>query len=187
TTRFTFNDGVTQNVVEYTLGIPGLCCLIGGGCAAAFDPTCTNAGGTFVPDGVCTSAQPCCLPTRQCQILDPLCCAAQNGTVLNSPDPCEGDTDSDGTDALCGDECPSDPAKLDPGVCGCGVSDTADADGDGVPDCTDQCPGADDAIFAPGCAVAIPATSQWGIMILALALGVAAKVRFGRARNRSLR
>ncbi|MBI4716741.1 MAG: hypothetical protein HY763_02975, partial [Planctomycetes bacterium] len=45
TTRFTFNDGVTQNVVEYTLGIPGLCCLIGGGCAAAFDPTCTNAGG----------------------------------------------------------------------------------------------------------------------------------------------
>ncbi|MBI4717931.1 MAG: hypothetical protein HY763_09025, partial [Planctomycetes bacterium] len=64
TTRFTFNDGVTQNVVEYTLGIPGICCLIGGGCAAAFDPTCTNAGGTFVPDGVCTDAQPCCLPSR---------------------------------------------------------------------------------------------------------------------------
>ncbi|MBI4716512.1 MAG: hypothetical protein HY763_01795, partial [Planctomycetes bacterium] len=164
-----------------------ICCLIGGGCAAAFDPTCTNAGGTFVPDGVCTDAQPCCLPSRQCQILDPLCCAAQNGTVLNSPDPCEGDVDDDGTDALCGDECPNDPAKLTPGVCGCGVSDTADADGDGVPDCTDQCPGADDAIFAPGCAVAIPAASQWGIMILALALGVAAKVRFGRARNRSLR
>ncbi|MBI4716689.1 MAG: hypothetical protein HY763_02710 [Planctomycetes bacterium] len=136
---------------------------------------------------MCTDAQPCCLPTRQCQILDPLCCAANNGTVLNSPDPCEGDVDSDGTDALCGDECPGDPAKLDPGVCGCGGSDTSDADGDSVPDCTDQCPGADDAIFAPGCAVAIPAASQWGIMILALALGVAAKVRFGRSRAAAAR
>ena len=37
-----------------------------------------------------------------------------------------------------GDLCPNDPAKRDPGLCGCGVPDT-DSDGDGAPDCTDEC------------------------------------------------
>ena len=37
-----------------------------------------------------------------------------------------------------GDLCPDDPAKSDPGLCGCGVPDT-DSDGDGTPDCNDQC------------------------------------------------
>ena len=41
--------------------------------------------------------------------------------------------------ALAGDACPSDPGKLAPGICGCGVSD-ADTDGDTVPDCIDNCP-----------------------------------------------
>ena len=53
------------------------------------------------------------------------------------------------------DGCPDDPAKTEPGVCGCGVPDT-DADGDGTPDCNDQCP-ADAGKTAPGvcgCAVA---------------------------------
>ena len=38
------------------------------------------------------------------------------------------------------DECPMDPAKLAPGLCGCGeVDDPTDADGDGVADCVDEC------------------------------------------------
>ncbi len=34
------------------------------------------------------------------------------------------------------DYCPSDPVKIDPGICGCGVADT-DTDSDGTPDCND--------------------------------------------------
>jgi hypothetical protein len=37
------------------------------------------------------------------------------------------------------DECPADPAKVEPGVCGCGVPDI-DGDGDGTFNCHDQCP-----------------------------------------------
>lgn len=37
------------------------------------------------------------------------------------------------------DQCPADAGKLQPGQCGCGVSD-ADADGDDVADCLDECP-----------------------------------------------
>jgi hypothetical protein len=49
-----------------------------------------------------------------------------------------GDTDGDGTPD-CTDNCPLDPSKTTPGVCGCGVSEK-DTDGDGIPDCIDQCP-----------------------------------------------
>lgn len=51
---------------------------------------------------------------------------------------CEVDTDGDGA-ADCIDECDNDPAKVAPGLCGCGVSDD-DTDGDGVADCSDSCP-----------------------------------------------
>lgn len=37
------------------------------------------------------------------------------------------------------DNCPTDPAKLEPGVCGCNVAD-GDTDGDGAFDCVDPCP-----------------------------------------------
>lgn len=46
------------------------------------------------------------------------------------------------------DECPDDPIKTEPGVCGCGVPD-ADTDGDGTPDCIDRCPN-DPARIQPG-------------------------------------
>jgi hypothetical protein len=38
----------------------------------------------------------------------------------------------------CRDLCPDDPFKINPGVCGCGAPET-DLDGDGVPDCHDNC------------------------------------------------
>ena len=37
------------------------------------------------------------------------------------------------------DNCPDDPDKTEPGICGCGVPDT-DRDDDGTPDCNDECP-----------------------------------------------
>jgi subtilisin family serine protease len=37
------------------------------------------------------------------------------------------------------DNCPSDPNKIEPGVCGCGVPDV-DTDSDGTFDCNDNCP-----------------------------------------------
>jgi len=48
----------------------------------------------------------------------------------------------------CNDNCPSDPNKTTPGICGCGVSDV-DSDGDGVADCNDGCP-LDPLKVAPG-------------------------------------
>ena len=40
-----------------------------------------------------------------------------------------------------GDDCPSDPSKVTPGVCGCGVAENiADDDGDGQVNCLDDCP-----------------------------------------------
>jgi len=50
------------------------------------------------------------------------------------------------------DLCPDDPDKTEPGICGCGVADL-DSDGDGVPDCVDQCPDSADgaAVDSAGC------------------------------------
>jgi len=50
----------------------------------------------------------------------------------------QADGDGDARGDVC-DECPADPAKIEPGVCGCGVPDD-DTDGDGVLDCIDNCP-----------------------------------------------
>jgi hypothetical protein len=54
------------------------------------------------------------------------------------PDECEVDTDGDGAIDDC-DGCPLDPAKVDPGICGCGYLDNLiaiwpDDDGDGCGD-----------------------------------------------------
>jgi hypothetical protein len=50
------------------------------------------------------------------------------------------DADGDGIPDLL-DECPADPDKTTPGVCGCGVPEQyTDVDGDGVLDCLDPCP-----------------------------------------------
>lgn len=46
------------------------------------------------------------------------------------------------------DNCPDDPSKVEPGLCGCGVPDT-DSDADGTPDCLDAC-SVDPAKTEPG-------------------------------------
>ncbi len=70
------------------------------------------------------------------------------------------DTDGDGT-PNCSDDCPLDPLKIAPGVCGCGVSDV-DTDGDGTSDCIDGCP-TDPAKVEPGqCGCGAPDTDTDG-------------------------
>jgi len=58
-----------------------------------------------------------------------------------APLSCFIDSDGDGTPDLC-DSCPDESTVLDPGVCGCAISDV-DSDGDGSLDCFDLCLGDD--------------------------------------------
>ena len=86
--------------------------------------------------------------------------------------------DRDG-DGVCDsdDECFDDPAKVNPGQCGCNLPDF-DTDGDGVADCNDKCAGVDNAIFGPECETAIPTVGAWGLVVLTLLLLVAGKIWF---------
>lgn len=58
-----------------------------------------------------------------------------DGVVIET----QPDTNGDGIADEVTDNCPDDPDKTEPGLCGCGVPDT-DSDGDGVLDCVDNCP-----------------------------------------------
>jgi hypothetical protein len=49
------------------------------------------------------------------------------------------------------DRCPQDDTKTGAGICGCGVPDTADQDGDGTPDCDDMCPSQPDRASNGSC------------------------------------
>jgi len=51
------------------------------------------------------------------------------------PDP-DSDGDGEPDDS---DFCPADPAKTNPGICGCGIADS-DSDADGIANCNDTCP-----------------------------------------------
>ncbi|MGD2063827.1 MAG: thrombospondin type 3 repeat-containing protein, partial [Nitrospirota bacterium] len=74
-----------------------------------------------------------CIPTETPEV-------TCNDGIDNDCDGAVDGPDGDG-DGVCdaGDLCPSDPAKVVPGICGCGIADT-DGDGDGTPDCNDNCP-----------------------------------------------
>ncbi|UCG34472.1 MAG: S8 family serine peptidase [Phycisphaerales bacterium] len=57
-----------------------------------------------------------------------------------NPDTCDTDSDSDGVIDGC-EDCPYDPFKTEPGVCGCNQpDDLTDTDDDQTPDCIDGCP-----------------------------------------------
>jgi len=53
------------------------------------------------------------------------------------------------------DECPDDPNKTKPGICGCGVPDD-DTDADGTADCIDGCPEDPDKIEPGVCGCGVP-------------------------------
>ena len=85
----------------------------------------------------CDDGDPCTVD----DIVDASCNCV--GTLLPPTD-----TDNDGTDD-CLDGCPNDSMKTEPGICGCGVSDTLDTDSDGTVECIDYCP-TDPAKITPG-------------------------------------
>jgi len=186
TATFTFNTGGTPNTVTYTYRFTGGCCLPDGTCMVTTNEQCVDLNGEFSSGGICTEPLPCCLENDACLMLIPRCCRFIEGTIITTGEVCDGDRDMDDVDSACGDNCPNDPFKMTPGICGCGKSDV-DSDFDTVPDCIDQCPGEDDRIDdnnngTPDCAediVIIPTVSQWGMVILILALMIAVKLSFG--------
>jgi hypothetical protein len=71
--------------------------------------------------------------------------------VLRNPK--DGDSVPD-----CKDGCPLDPAKTEPGVCGCFASES-DGDGDGTPDCADHCPLNSALVRAATCGCGAPSVA----------------------------
>ncbi len=54
--------------------------------------------------------------------------------------------------------------------------------GDGFLGACDRCPGIDDTIFWPDCESAIPAASEWGLVVMTLLLLAGIKIKFGGRR-----
>ena len=94
-------------------------------------------------DGICDNADNCS-DTNACNYADPAnaacetpvgCDTCSDGTGTGHV--VDNDADDDGT-CDSADGCPNDPAKTEPGICGCGNVDT-DVDSDGVCDDSDNC------------------------------------------------
>jgi hypothetical protein len=103
----------------------------------------------------CDVYEACCLGDDSCMFAPPAECVLLGGVPSGLV--CEEDADGDGVDGTCGDDCPNDPNKLTPGVCGCGVPDT-DTDTDGTPDCIDGCPLDPDKTEPGVCGCGVPDT-----------------------------
>lgn len=58
--------------------------------------------------------------------------------------------DSETESVIDTDQCPGDPSKDQPGICGCGVPDS-DSDADGTADCEDECPSDPDKVLPGEC------------------------------------
>jgi len=129
------------------------------------DANCLCTEG-YIPDpeypGFCKAAAICgngiLEPGEQCESFSPHCvnCQCADGYI---PDP-----ENPGYCTVI-DECPDDPNKTSPGICGCGTPDT-DSDNDGTADCNDLCPN-DLGKTAPGicgCGVADTDSDGDGVM-----------------------
>jgi hypothetical protein len=127
---------VGQTTVTYTA-----IDIYGNTTTAAFTVTVTS--GDSDSDGICDNADNCS-DTNACNYADPANAACESpvgcdtcsdgtgtGTIVDN------DADDDGT-CDSADGCPNDPAKTEPGICGCGNVDT-DVDSDGVCDDSDNC------------------------------------------------
>ncbi len=66
-------------------------------------------------------------------------CVQINGRDVLEGAECDSGQCVDGACVESVDQCPADPDKTEPGVCGCGAAD-ADTDLDGTLDCLDDCP-----------------------------------------------
>ncbi len=171
------------------------------------DRTCCLGNGDTPqgPGSVCTAVEACCL-SGTCRMLDPLCCLVEGGVPQGPGTGCGvcGSCcleDKDCLDDIVDGVCTAVGGTFN----GDGSFCVGDSDGDGIDDLCDNCHGVDDALFGPktcdsgklcetdadcvgdgtcikACLRAIPAVSEWGLVVLVLTLLVFGKIYFGRRR-----
>lgn len=165
------------DVAEFCSGADVNC--PGDGFAPA-DRPCSDDGDECTLDrcdggGVCAHAEnadcgACCAANDACRdrVL-PATCTVQGGTSSGAASVCLGDSDGDGVDELC-DQCPG----VDDSLFGVTVCRDTGAPCESDSDCGPN------ELCVPACNGAIPTISQWGMVILTLALLTAGKLYFGR-------
>jgi len=160
--------GPSGTTCEDPSGNQGTC--FAGGCISR-QTECEDLSDAFGidlsgPSEQCVSQNPCG-PVR-CEVIDGADCIILNGTEVS-----DGATCGDAQQCQLGacipsssiDECPNDPMKTSPGICGCDAPEI-DADTDGTPNCADACP--DDAakVDAGICGCGVPELNSDGDDVL---------------------
>ncbi|MFQ5424381.1 MAG: thrombospondin type 3 repeat-containing protein [Phycisphaerae bacterium] len=141
-TEFKAGDAAANDLFGESVAIKGDSLVVG---AFHDDDAGASSGSAYLFEAVVA----CCLPAGSCLDMAASTCAAMGGLSNGAGSDCATQPDTDGDGVLdCLDNCPNDPNKTEPGVCGCGVADV-DTDGDGTFDCMDACPN-DPAKTAPG-------------------------------------